>query len=167
MEAIRGTSWDRTDRRGQDGPAAARLASMGKVRSEGELVRQFGARRLAKRLVRGLGYDRMEYLDFLVKEARNEANSVELRFEMWDRLDRMCQAIAVAHPVLAEKLAFLDEDRRRMTAMRRMLTARKNKSGRLRGKGSAGGRIVVGQRRDLVSPFKRFVAREKGDGKEE
>jgi hypothetical protein len=65
------------------------------------VLRQFGPHKLGKRLSE-LGYDRLEYLNFLVEESRNKANPVHMRFAMFERLDQICLAIAGAHPKVAD-----------------------------------------------------------------
>jgi len=162
VEAIRRSSWNRDDRRGNGEMCGERLERLRKVRSQSEVVRQFGGSRVAKRLVKVHGFDRAEYVDFLVSEARNESNPVELRFEMFERLNELCLAVAAAHPGLGEKIAYLTLEQQQLWALRRELTNRKKRSGRSRGKGSCGGKIVVGNRRDGVSPFVKFSEKEGG-----
>ena len=58
---------------------------------------------IAKRFKK-LEYTRLEYIDFLVKEARNESNSVEFRRECYRAVDRLCVMVGAAHPRVAQEM---------------------------------------------------------------
>ena len=118
------------------------------------LLSMFGARAVGCKL-RDLGYSRMEYLEFLVNEARNPLNSVEFRFAAFERLDRLARVVGCAHPKMAEWMALDPLERRsRVRGLRlkkdrdRLMTAKRNIEHRVREIDGVSGPVLLD-----VSPF--------------
>jgi len=100
------------------------------------------------------GYSRFEWLEFLVKNARDEGNSAEFRFQCFSELDRVCIAIASSHPKAAAMLGIEGIDFTDKAVKGRYVALGK----RGRRSGSSNGDRLPEEDKDLGAPLSPFVA---------